>query len=100
MALVDFIEISSRLGWPLFAPPGVPQARVEVLRGAFLFVGGRVEDAPDADVTITTPVGTLGISPHQSGASLSTVIGSVSTMRPSSAIRLTALASPTTIDHR
>ncbi len=34
-ALVDFIEISSRLGWPLFAPPGVPRARVEVLRGAF-----------------------------------------------------------------
>jgi len=40
-ALVDFIEISSRLGWPLFAPPGVPEARTEVLREAF---GRLVED--------------------------------------------------------
>ncbi|NIW23139.1 MAG: hypothetical protein GWN29_00435 [Gammaproteobacteria bacterium] len=34
-ALVDFIEIGSRLGWPLFAPPGVSPARVETLRQAF-----------------------------------------------------------------
>ena len=33
--LVDFIEIGFTLGWPLFAPPGVPQERVDVLRGAF-----------------------------------------------------------------
>ncbi|MFL2547032.1 MAG: Bug family tripartite tricarboxylate transporter substrate binding protein [Candidatus Rariloculaceae bacterium] len=34
-ALVDFIEIGSRMGWPLFAPPGTPPARVETLRRAF-----------------------------------------------------------------
>jgi tripartite-type tricarboxylate transporter receptor subunit TctC len=34
-AMVDFIEIGSRLGWPLFAPPGVPADRVEALRAAF-----------------------------------------------------------------
>lgn len=34
-ALVDFIEIGSRLGWPLFAPPEVPEDRVEALRAAF-----------------------------------------------------------------
>jgi len=34
-ALVDFIEIGSRLGWPLFAPPDVPAERVEALRRAF-----------------------------------------------------------------
>jgi tripartite-type tricarboxylate transporter receptor subunit TctC len=34
-ALVDFIEIGSRLGWPLFAPPEVPEDRVEALRTAF-----------------------------------------------------------------
>ena len=33
--LVDFIEIGSNLGWPLFAPPDVPAPRIEVLRGAF-----------------------------------------------------------------
>ena len=33
--LIDFIEIGSNLGWPLFAPPDVPAARVEVLRAAF-----------------------------------------------------------------
>jgi tripartite-type tricarboxylate transporter receptor subunit TctC len=34
-ALVDFIEIGSNLGWPLFAPPGVPQERANALREAF-----------------------------------------------------------------
>ena len=34
-ALVDFIEIGSNLGWPLFAPPGVPVERIEHLRAAF-----------------------------------------------------------------
>lgn len=34
-ALVDFIEIGFTLGWPLFAPPGVPEERVVVLRDAF-----------------------------------------------------------------
>jgi tripartite-type tricarboxylate transporter receptor subunit TctC len=34
-ALVTFLEIGSNLGWPLFAPPGVPPERVEALRLAF-----------------------------------------------------------------
>ena len=34
-ALVDFIEIGSQMGWPLFAPPNVPASRVEALRTAF-----------------------------------------------------------------
>ena len=34
-ALVDFIEIGSQMGWPLFAPPDVPVNRVEALRDAF-----------------------------------------------------------------
>jgi hypothetical protein len=33
--MVDFIEIGSRLGWPLFGPPGMPADRLEVLRAAF-----------------------------------------------------------------
>ena len=33
--LVNFIEIGSNLGWPLFAPPEVPEARIEALRTAF-----------------------------------------------------------------
>lgn len=35
-ALVDFIEIGSNLGWPLFAPPGVPEAELATLRKAFI----------------------------------------------------------------
>ena len=34
-ALVDLVEIGFTLGWPLFAPPGVPEERVTVLREAF-----------------------------------------------------------------
>ena len=34
---------------------------LDVIQGAFLFVGGKVEDVPNADVSINTPVGTLGI---------------------------------------
>ncbi len=34
-ALVDFMEIGVALGWPLFAPPNVPAARVAALRRAF-----------------------------------------------------------------
>jgi len=40
--MVDFVEIGSRLGWPLFMPPGVPDDRVAALRGAFAQL---VEDA-------------------------------------------------------
>lgn len=36
VAMVDFIEIGSRLGWPLFGPPGMPADRVEALRAAFM----------------------------------------------------------------
>ena len=34
---------------------------LKALHGAFLFVGGKVEYVPNADVTITTPTATLGI---------------------------------------
>ena len=34
-ALVDFIEIGPQMGWPLFAPPGVPYDRIDALRTAF-----------------------------------------------------------------
>jgi hypothetical protein len=44
----------------------VPQNRagklaLKALQGAFLFIGGKVEYVPDAEVSITTPVATLGI---------------------------------------
>jgi tripartite-type tricarboxylate transporter receptor subunit TctC len=35
-ALVDFIEIGSTMGWPLFAPPDVPGVRIDALRDAFV----------------------------------------------------------------
>lgn len=34
-ALVDFIEIGSQMGWPLFAPPEVPVDRIKALQTAF-----------------------------------------------------------------
>ena len=34
-ALVDFIATGSYLGWPLFAPPGIPGDRLAALRDAF-----------------------------------------------------------------
>jgi len=34
---------------------------LQVLHGAFLFVGGKIENVPDAEVSISTPVATLGI---------------------------------------
>jgi len=34
-ALVEFLEISANLGWPLYAPPGIPADRAQALREAF-----------------------------------------------------------------
>lgn len=51
-ALVDFIEIGSRLGWPLFAPPGVPQARIEALREAFALLAEDPEFKADFESTV------------------------------------------------
>jgi len=34
-ALVEFLEIGSNMGWPLFGPPGIPQDRLNALRQAF-----------------------------------------------------------------
>jgi len=51
-ALVDFIEIGSRLGWPLFAPPGVPQDRVAALRAAFERLVEDAEFAADFESTV------------------------------------------------
>ena len=51
-ALVDFIEIGSRLGWPLFAPPGVAQTRVAELRLAFDRLMDDPEFAVDFEATV------------------------------------------------
>jgi len=51
-ALVDFIEIGSRLGWPLFAPPDVPVARVEALRLAFQQLTEDTEFAAALETTV------------------------------------------------
>ncbi|HEY5622653.1 MAG TPA: hypothetical protein VIV14_02755, partial [Gammaproteobacteria bacterium] len=34
-ALIDLFEVGFTLGWPLFAPPGVPADRVDALTTAF-----------------------------------------------------------------
>ena len=33
--LIEVLEIGSRVGWPLFAPPGIPEQQLEILRLAF-----------------------------------------------------------------
>ena len=33
--LIAVLEIGSRVGWPLFAPPGIPDQQLETLRLAF-----------------------------------------------------------------
>ncbi len=43
MRLVEFFETSATFGFPLFAPPSVPQARIELLRQAFAGVVNDVE---------------------------------------------------------
>jgi len=58
--LVNFVEIGSRLGWPLFAPPGVPADRVEALRGAFAEL---VEDAAFKEDFEATVQGRLDPTP-------------------------------------
>ena len=51
-ALVDFIEIGSMLGWPLFAPPNVPADRVEALQQAFYDLTEDAEFAAAFEVTV------------------------------------------------
>jgi len=78
-AMVDFIEIGSTLGWPLFLPPEVPAERVAALQQAFAelvqdpeftadfqaTVQGRVNPTTGADLTafveraLRTPASTL-----------------------------------------
>ena len=50
-ALVELFEIGFTLGWPLFAPPGVPDERVFILREAFSKV---VEDPDFSEIIETT----------------------------------------------
>ncbi len=54
-ALVDFIATGSYLGWPLFAPPAIPEDRLIALRAAFdaLLLDPEFLDAFEA--TIRTP---------------------------------------------
>ena len=49
--LVEVLEISARVGWPLFAPPGVPEDRLAALRQAFNQV---LEDPAFADAIETS----------------------------------------------
>ena len=51
-ALVDFIEIGSYMGWPLFAPPGVPTERTEALRAAFTSLMNDPEFARAVESTV------------------------------------------------
>ena len=51
-ALVEFIEIGSTMGWPLFAPPGVPVERVEGLRSAFASLMSDPEFARAVESTV------------------------------------------------
>ena len=44
---------------------------VSVIRGAFLYVGGRIEGVNGAKVQIHTPVGAIGLRGTQSGAAQS-----------------------------
>ena len=67
-ALVDFIEIGSNLGWPVFAPPGVPAERVEVLRQAF----DRVVADPEFIATFERTV--KGQVDASTGAELETLV--------------------------
>lgn len=55
-AMVDFIEIGSRLGWPLFGPPGMPADRVEVLRQAFENLIADPDFARDFEATVKAPL--------------------------------------------
>ncbi|HEY5624812.1 MAG TPA: tripartite tricarboxylate transporter substrate-binding protein [Gammaproteobacteria bacterium] len=50
--LVEFLEIGANLGWPLFAPPGVPEDRVNALRSAFGALTQNAEFAADVRQTI------------------------------------------------
>jgi len=50
--LVDFVEIGSRLGWPLFAPPGVPDDRVAALREAFTRLVADADFKTDFEATV------------------------------------------------
>jgi tripartite-type tricarboxylate transporter receptor subunit TctC len=50
--LVDFLEIGANLGWPLFAPPGVPADRVAALQQAFTELSQNPEFAAAVEETI------------------------------------------------
>jgi tripartite-type tricarboxylate transporter receptor subunit TctC len=67
-ALVDFIEIGSNLGWPLFAPPEVPAERVAALRQAF----DRVVADPEFVATFERTV--KGEVDASTGAELETLV--------------------------
>lgn len=51
-AMVDFIEIGSRMGWPLFGPPGTPADRVAALREAFAMLMADAEFAREFEATV------------------------------------------------
>jgi tripartite-type tricarboxylate transporter receptor subunit TctC len=54
--LITFLETGSNMGWPLFAPPGIPAARLTVLRNAFSEMLQTEEFAEAVWTSMRTPV--------------------------------------------
>jgi tripartite-type tricarboxylate transporter receptor subunit TctC len=55
-ALAAFIATGSRVGWPLFAPPGTPRQQVESLRQAFSSLMANSAFAAELESTVRGPV--------------------------------------------
>ena len=67
--MVDFLQIGSNMGWPLFAPPGVAPERVNALRQAFEEM---TQDPEFAESFESTVKGRLNPS---TGSELSSFVG-------------------------
>ena len=66
--LIRVLEIGSNMGWPLFAPPGIPADRLAALRQAFSAMLRDEEFAAAIEASMRTP-----ISPTE-GAALQAVV--------------------------
>ena len=54
--LIEFLEIGSNMGWPLFAPPGIPAERLAALRLAFSDMLQSEEFAEAMAASMRTPI--------------------------------------------
>jgi len=54
--LIEFLEIGSNMGWPLFAPPGIPADRLAALRLAFSDMLQSEEFAEAIEASMRTPI--------------------------------------------